>query len=262
MPDLNEEVLQALARRNFNLDLNGALRVASGLNLDMNGISRALYGRDAGGAFTQLRALLGGGGVQLTNSVGSAIVTPNHASFNVNADLDLRVEIQEFTLAGNNAFVSRWNAAGQHVWEYRQAVFGQHQFFWSADGTATVGPTDIGPLTIPSIQRVTLVVATGVLTHFRAEPNSDIVNGPWVQQDQDTIGATALFAGATTDLVIGARADATRTNNARARITRMALRLGGVLVANPDFRFVQPGAANHTDSTGKVWTPVGGAAFV
>lgn len=262
MVDTNFEVLQSLAKRNFGLDLNGAARVASGLALDLDGISYSLYGRPAASAFTQLRALLGGGSLSLVNAVGSAIATPNHASFNVNADLDLRTEIAEFTLAGNNAFVSRWNVAGQHVWEYRQATFGQHQFFWSADGTATVGPTDIGALAIPSIQRVTLVVATGVLTHFRADYGGDIVNGPWTQLDQDTIGATALFAGATTDLVIGARADATRTNNARARITRMALRLGGVLVANPDFRFVQPGAASHTDSVGRVWTPVGGAAFI
>lgn len=262
MPDTNLEVLQLLARRNFGLDLNGAAKVASGLNLDLNGISQTLYGRDVNGAFAQLRSLLGGGGVELPGVTGSAISTPNHASFNVSADLDLRVQFESFTLNGNMAFVSRWNTSPNQHWEYRMAVFGQHQFFHSTTGANTIGPTDIGlPLVIPSIQRITLVIATGVLTHFRALGGGDIENGPWEQLDQDTLGATSIFAAGTSDLVIGARANAARDNAMRGRISRMQLRLGGSLVANPDFRFVQPGAANHTDSTGKIWTPTGTAAF-
>lgn len=52
--------LQRVAQANYGLDLNGALREASGLNLDANGVSRALFGRELYAARDQVYAYLGG----------------------------------------------------------------------------------------------------------------------------------------------------------------------------------------------------------
>jgi len=57
---VNTEHLQRLAKKNFGKDLQGALREASGLNLDINGIAQVLANKDCAGAFDVLRALLGG----------------------------------------------------------------------------------------------------------------------------------------------------------------------------------------------------------
>lgn len=58
--DSNSEALQALAQANFGLDLNGALREASGLDLDKNGIAQTLWGCEFAAAHDQAYALLGG----------------------------------------------------------------------------------------------------------------------------------------------------------------------------------------------------------
>lgn len=54
MPDTNPEKLQLLARQRWGMDLNGALRMATGINMDANGISRYLTGQDfnSGGPLT------------------------------------------------------------------------------------------------------------------------------------------------------------------------------------------------------------------
>jgi hypothetical protein len=60
------EGLQDAAQTHWGLDLNGALRAATGLNKDANGISRSLWGRDLYQARRQALALLEGGGGQAT----------------------------------------------------------------------------------------------------------------------------------------------------------------------------------------------------
>lgn len=60
------EGLQDAAQTNWGLDLNGALKAATGLNKDANGISRAFWGRDLYQARRQALALLEGGGGQAT----------------------------------------------------------------------------------------------------------------------------------------------------------------------------------------------------
>jgi hypothetical protein len=56
--DANTEILQATAQANFGRDLNGALRIASGLKRDANGQARALTGKDLNASFTELLDLL------------------------------------------------------------------------------------------------------------------------------------------------------------------------------------------------------------
>jgi hypothetical protein len=46
MPDVNLERLQRLAQSRWGLDLQGALRMATGINMDMNGIANYVGGRD------------------------------------------------------------------------------------------------------------------------------------------------------------------------------------------------------------------------
>lgn len=58
--------LQAAAQAHWGKDLNGALRDASGLTKDANGISQTFWGRDLYQARRQALALLEGGGGQAT----------------------------------------------------------------------------------------------------------------------------------------------------------------------------------------------------
>lgn len=60
MAEGNSEVLQALAQANHGLDLNGALRVASGLDLDANGVAHALWGKEFHDSYDEAFTLLGG----------------------------------------------------------------------------------------------------------------------------------------------------------------------------------------------------------
>lgn len=55
---LNREVLQASAQATYGLDLPGAVRAASGLDLDLNGVCHALFGKEAGACFEELVDLL------------------------------------------------------------------------------------------------------------------------------------------------------------------------------------------------------------
>ncbi len=60
MAEGNSEVLQALAQANHGLDLNGALRAASGLDLDGNGVAHALWGKELHDSYDEAFTLLGG----------------------------------------------------------------------------------------------------------------------------------------------------------------------------------------------------------
>lgn len=58
----NADDLQDSAQEFWGLDLNGALRAATGINSDKNGISHRLWGRELHAARNQAYALLRGGG--------------------------------------------------------------------------------------------------------------------------------------------------------------------------------------------------------
>lgn len=57
------EELHALGRARYGLDLNGAVRRATGINKDVNGIAHQLWGKEGHAARTQLHAIVNGGEV-------------------------------------------------------------------------------------------------------------------------------------------------------------------------------------------------------
>lgn len=260
MVDASENKLQALAQRNFDRDLNGALRVASGLSLDANGVARSLTGRDFNASFEELVTLLGGRAVSLPGTTGSYVQTPDHASLDITGDIDIRAEIIDVTGSGNRALLSKWGPAAQNSYEWRESGFGQNQLVWSTDGTAAL-TDDLAPLGEPVAFRVTMAVASGTITSLKSSDGT--LDGTWVQVDQDVVGATSIFAS-TTPLRVGARSNAAGDNAITGQLRRLQLRNGidGTIVADPDFRFLAPGTTSFTDSTGKLWTFVGDAVIV
>jgi len=262
--DTNIEVLQALGQRNFNLDLNGAIKVASGINKDLNGVSQQLYGVDWNGAFEQLRTLLGGRTANFPGVNGSYWQAADNAAFEIAGDIDVRLQVESFTpTGGNSTMVSRWAASPNQVWEWRVSVGGADQFFWSTLGTDTSAIIQVAPLGVGG-QRLFFDVDDGagnkVLTHFQGPSLAH----PLVQVDQDVVaGVTSIFAGSTAPLRIGARADASGLSPFNGRISRMQLRnSAGTLVADFDTRFKAAGTTNFVDSVGITWNAVGTASIV
>ena len=270
------ESLNGLAYKNFGMSLEGAARVASGIDKRLNGITQQLYSKDANGALRsgELVTLLGGNGASLPGVTGSYWETPNHASLQIVADLDLRFEILEMSgpTNVNRAILSKWPGGASNLgYEYRYNGFGFEEFVWSPVGTDTLTDTT----TIMSggasmIGRFTIDVVNGanrILTWMYATPGAngvppDFVNGPWVIRQQKTVAGNTTIFGNTSPVRVGARADGTGTSAFNGRIGRVQLRAGidGTIVANPDFRFQAPGATTFNDSTGKTWTRAGTAS--
>ena len=269
------ESLNGLAWKNYGMSLEGAARVASGVDKRLNGITTQLYGKDAYGSVPELTTLLGGNGAFLPGVTGSYWETPNHASLQIIADMDIRLEILEVLgpTNVNRTLMSKWPGGASNLgYEYRYNGFGFEEFVWSSTGTDTLTDTSAifaGGSSI--LTRFTIDVvnaANRVLTWMMGIPQADgrppdIDNGPWMTRQQKVVaGNTAIFAN-TSPLRVGARADGTGANAFNGRIARMQLRngIGGTVVANPDFRAQALNATSFADSTGKTWTRAGTAGI-
>lgn len=264
MVDANMEVLQALANRNFGMDLNGAVKVASGLDMEMNGVSYALFGGETNANFENFKTLLGGRSASFPGVNGSYWQAADNAAFEIAGDIDIRLQVDSFTATGaNSTMVSRWAASPNQVWEWRVSVGGANQWFWSTLGTDTSTIVQVGTLDTPGGHRLTMDVDDGagnkVITHYRGGSLAQ----PLTQHDQDIIaGTTSIFTGSPAPLRVGARADAAGLSPYRGNISRMQLRnSAGTLVADFDTRFKAPGTTSFVDSVGVTWTAFGTAGI-
>lgn len=267
MPDVNVEELQRISQRNFGLDLNGGLRLQTGINKDANGIAQQLYGKDLNASLVSLKTLIGGRVARL-NGTSAYIDTPHHTSLAITGDIDLRFEFLDNRnpAVSNVNLISKNGGAGQRSYTWWDInIFSLNQLLWSADGTATL-TADFAPADTrmpKGARRVTLDVASGanrVITWY----DSTSITGTWTQRSQlTTAGNTSLFNASTTPITIGA------TNGGggdffNGDITRVEIRNGidGTVVANPDFRFLAPGTTSFTDAAGRTWTLRGGAVII
>lgn len=265
MTDANIETLQALARLNFNLDLQGAAKVASGINSDLNGISRQLYGVPVNAAFDNLVTLLGGRAATFPGTSGSYWETPHHADFNV-VDLDIRATLPQVVVTGvNRDIISKYTPAAQQSFEWRYNAFGFNEIVWSTTGANAL--TDTVGITGERAIRFTMDVDDGAGNRVLTWYNSDngTLNGNWVVQQVKTIaGITSIF-NSTAVVRIGARGDGPGGNDFQGKISRLEMRAGinGAIIANPDFRFKAPGTTTFADTapTPKTWTLVGSAGI-
>jgi hypothetical protein len=261
MVDTNTEVLQAAAHSTYNLDLQGAARKATGLNLDLPGICRTLWGKEVNEARVDLLTLVGGHGLLLPGDTSSYVSTPDDASLDITGDIDVRVEFVRYT-ANVGTLISKF-AASNRSYLLRASAFGLplNAFGWSTNGTNFVEEAT-GTALSPGAYRATLDVDNGASGYDYTLEVAETMDGPWTVVDSDTVaGATSVFSGAA-DLRLGLRGDA--TNPFEGRITRAQVRSGidGTIVANPDFRGLSPGTTSFEDSTGKTWTLAGNAAVV
>lgn len=273
------ETLNGLAWRNFGLSLQGAAQVAAGLpGRELNGITQQLYAKDSYAALRsgELVTLLGGNAASLPGITGSYWETPDHASLDITADLDLRFEIGDMFGATNvnRSILSKWPGGASNLgYEHRYNGFGFEEFVWSPTGGTTTltdtsaifsgGSNMIGRFTIDVVNgsdRVLTWYLAGVTPGLGAP---DFVTGPWIVRQQKTVAGNTSINANTAPLRIGARADGTGTNAFNGRISRVQLRNGidGTIVANPDFRFLAPGTTSFNDSTGKTWTRAGTASI-
>lgn len=261
--------LQRLAQLNFGLDLNGALREVSGLDLDANGVAQSLYGSDVNGAHEELVTLLGGRNLTLDGSSGTYISTPDSAALSIAGDLDLRFEGSTFD-DGNRAIVAKWLTTGdQRSYILQLGAFGAYAFTTSADGVAALSNNTANFQDVVNDNwsiRVTFDADDGagnrVATYYRGGlSNSSTIDGATTVVETVTTAGTTTIFDSTADLTIGAQGDGT-SNVAQLEVLRMELYDGidGTLVADPDFRFLAPGTTSFSDSVGNTWTLNGNAA--
>jgi hypothetical protein len=256
--DANSEVLQAAAQATYGLDLNGALRAATGLRLDANGICRKLWGKEFNEAFDEMLAMVSSHGLVLPGTSGAYASTPDVAALDITGDIDLRAEFVR-TRAGSEALIGKYGASPNKSYRLRALTFAPAAAVmeWSVTGAADLN-VPVATVVNPGAYRATLAVATGTVTVYTATS----MDGPWTQAGQSVGGATSIFSGAA-PLEVGASEGGTALTF-RGRITRAEVRSGidGTVVANPDFRNLAPGTTSFADGTGKTWTIHGAAEVV
>jgi hypothetical protein len=262
--------LQRMAKQNFGLDFPGALRVATGIEKDPNGIAQQLFGKDLYGASDDLFTELGGRALVLNGTSGTFVSTPDAAALDIAGDIDIRIELEINTVATHN-LISKWNTTGnQRAYLLRYvAAFALYQFAHSTNGT-----TDI-----PTGSSATFLVPFGRAIKFTLDANngssqrvgrfyediptfSDSNIIATTLRHTETVSGVATIFNSTAPLRIGA-GNAGTDNPLNGRIFRMQLRNGidGTLVANPDFRFLTPGTTSFQDSLGVTWTLNGSAVI-
>jgi len=271
MADVNAEVIQNAAQDTYGLDYPGALRRATGLNLDPNGICLALWGKEFNEAGVEMLSVLSQHALLLPGTSGAYASTPDHASLDIVGDIDIRVEYVDsyaLTALPTRAWVSKYLSTGnQRSYMLRHnGGTAVKELLWTTGGISSVSPNGsvAGALVNnPGAARCTLEV--NVASQYRVTwYTASSRNGPWTQVQQQTLGAaaTSIFSGSAL-LLVGAASDGT-VDPFKGRITYAEVRsgVGGTIVANPDFSAQAPGTTSFADSTGKTWTINGTAQVV
>ncbi|MFF3092262.1 hypothetical protein [Streptomyces cyaneofuscatus] len=226
------------------------------------------YGRL--GRNTAARISVPGGETHLAlRNRGARATTPSMDLPSGTTDLDVRIELSPDTWSPpvEAELMSRWSTAPGRGWVLALspgAIGGRLQWSWSPDGVATINVLStslgLGPGERAAV-RVTLDVdngASGRTVTFYKGPS---LAGPWTE-----VGSPAVQAGTTTtfaspsllgigDLPAIAWAGVLdRVHGAEIRAG-----IGGTVAVRVDWATAIPGAATHTDTTGRAWTLEGDA---
>lgn len=272
MPDVNTERLQSMARQNYNLDYPAAMRLASGLSLDPNGICRTLYNKELNSCFEELlgdgsllsNGLLTSHALLLDGSSGCWCTTPDAVALDILADIDIRIECQIFVGgAASQCLFSKWASGANRSWKVT-SVFGLFGLHWSNNGTADLNDDNVTPPNaFTGSYRFTLDAVNGA-NHITESSYSSSGLGLGTPFDTNTVaGNTAIF-NSTAVVGIGACDAGGVTDRMFGRVTRAQIRsaIDGTIVANPDFRSLAPGTTSFVDSAGLTWTLQGTAKIV
>jgi hypothetical protein len=272
MPDVSTGRLNAASQAMYGLDYAGGLRVATGLNLDPNGICRTLWNKELNACYTELlgNGTFGSGGLLNSHALympgvtGAQCATPDNVALDITGDIDIRCE---YVCTGNYQFnqllVAKMhnNVTGQRSYSMGvSALFQLLVFEHSVDGINVLADavSGNGNVRTTGAYRVTLAVANRTITHYQG-PDMDNT----VQVAQTVVGgSTSIFSG-TEQVTLGG--DSGQFNDFfMGRITRAQIRNGinGTIVANPDFRSLAAGTTSFADSAGRTWTLTGNARIV
>lgn len=265
MPDSNEEVLNAAAQARFGLDLNGALRAATGLALDANGISKFLFGaKDLNANHAGMLSLLTGG-VLLDGTSNSYIETSDKAALDLAGDMDIRVEfVYTSTTFANGVLLAKWTPGTQQSYQlFLIPVLTTQQLITSSTGANSVTNQLNAATGRAASLKATLDAdngASGRTARFFSASSLDGTYTELAGSPVTTAGVTTVF-NSTSVLRLGAFGDG--TGGFVGRIHRAELRssIDGTVVANPDLRNVARGATSFVDGAGNTWN-VGSAAQV
>lgn len=267
MVDTNLEHLQADSQRRFRLDYNGGLRVATGLNMDANGIARQLFGQDDLNANNEGIDALVQGGLLLDGTATSYAETADAVALDIVGDIDIRVEAVRTTSQFlTMTLLSKWTPAAQQ--SYRFSIFPFLGVLLLH--TSTTGANQI-PNQGPAFSaepyaafRGTLDVnngAAGRTARFYTGPNLD---GPWTEMAGSpiiTAAVTTIFSS-TSVMRLGGLGNGTEMFEGRIHRAQVRNGIDGAIVANPDFRNLAVGTTSFVDSAGLTWNLGAGARVV
>lgn len=260
MPDANLEVLNAAAQARFGLDLNGALRAATGLALDANGISQLLFGNSDLNANRDGMLALLGGGLLLDGTSTSYAETADVAALDIPGDIDMRAEIVSTsnTLGAMN-LISKWTPAAQQ--SYRMALvplFSLLSLTTSSTGANSVDNSLAVLAGAPRSRawRTTLDADNGASGRTARFYSAATLDGPWVEASGSPVitGAVTTLFNSTSVLRLGALGNGTEVFTGRIHRVEVRNGIDGTVVANPDFRNLAPGATGFTDGAGRTWS--------
>ncbi|MFB7278045.1 hypothetical protein ACFCZV_13135 [Streptomyces hydrogenans] len=196
-------------------------------------------------------------------------VTPDHASLDITADLDVRADIAPskwLDVGIGYELLTKWVGPGdQRSWHFMITGEGQLRLAWTTNGITSIEARS-PRLTVPRRRycvRATLDVDNGLGGYTATFYMAASMSGPWTQVGQTvtTAGTTSIFAS-TASVEVGDSAGLAFTRVER-RIYSAEIRsgIGGTVVANPTFSSQAPGSAGFTDAAGRPWTYAGGGVI-
>lgn len=200
-------------------------------------------------------------------TAGSKIVTPDHASFGITGDLDIRVLLR-VAVADNIANLFTFETdplgvtGGYQLLVDTSAINEFATFGW-ADGLRS---SDVGliPAGLTRWIRATIDIDNGsgqhVVTFFSSDQpeSTDPAAVVWVQYSQDVQAPTTeILVTDATEWWLG-NDSYEEVLNGRIYYLEVRNGINGTIVANPDFRDADQKTGDSpttfTDTTGKVWT--------
>lgn len=271
MVDVSTERLNAASQSTYKVDYPMGMRLASGLNLDPNGICQALYQKDLNACYTELLGdgtlgspgLLSSHALLLDGTTGCWCTTPDNAVLDIVADIDMRIEYTQFPGGGvNQSIMGKWTPTGNQRSYRMHLTFGFASIWWSTTGADELTDgQDFPPAAHRELRTVLDVVngANRVSDYFSAPSGL----GLGTNFGTHTVaGNTSIFSSSAV-LGIGA-VDGGTASPFKGRVYRAEVRNGidGSVVANPDFRNLTTGTTSFADASGRTWTLQGTARIV
>lgn len=211
---------------------------------------------------TPLRITAPGAESYLVAGGTAAVSTPDTAALDISGDIDIRLDLAVDPANLNTDLIGKYGAAGNRSWLFTLDTLEQLKLWWSADGTVLLNLESTVPVrTVDRICcRVTLDVDNGAGGHTATFYTGPTLDGPWTQVGDPVtgVGTTGLF-NSTVQLAVGDVGTSFAAPQGKIWAAQVYNGIGGTLVADADFRGLDPATTSFIDSVGRTWTLGGGA---